>query len=143
MVNQKTNEPNFTTSEFPQRMHDEIDNYLDKEKIDLNVLAEKCNIYRETIRDLMNGKNVSKNLIVLLCIVMQMSVNETEELLNCAGYNLNQNCNTDKAYVYFIENQIEIDKCIELIEEWNKKIKSPYKHDKIKNLYRKRKHFDA
>jgi plasmid maintenance system antidote protein VapI len=126
--------PDFKTSNFPIM----ISNIIDNCGMQIDDLAKKCRLHRSSITNLKNGSRVSKNIIIIVCIVLAVSLQDTMELLKNAGYELSLNSNTDKAYIFFLQNHIiDVDVCEEMISEWNNQIKSPYKMDKIMHLHRK------
>lgn len=137
----KTNSPTFSTSDFPVLISDLIDEYCSKKGITQYGFALECRLDRNTVKTLRNGKRVTKSLIIIICIVMKVSVKKTKDLLESAGYNLDPNNNSDKAYLYFLESKLNIDECEKQIMEWNKTIKSKYEMDQIKHLHRKKNNY--
>lgn len=79
----------------------------DKGKTDVEVY-KKANIDRRLFSKIRTEKNYSpkKSTVLSLAIGLELSLEETEELLKRAGYSLSENCNFDIIVAFFIENKI-------------------------------------
>lgn len=86
---------------------DEINEYIIKKNIKPSDLYSKANIDRRVFSKLTKvGHKPSKNTALCLCIAMNLSVNETSNMLKKLGYALSMVDDFDIVIEYFIEKEI-------------------------------------
>lgn len=85
-----------------------IDRYFERKKIVAkdSTIYKKANIDRRLFSKFRYGQyNLSKNNIVKLCLALELNIEETNKVLESAGYTLSTNKVFDLILRYFIERE--------------------------------------
>ena len=88
-------------------------------------IYKRANIDRKLFSKIISNDNYtpSKRTILALCIAAELDINNTIELLSCAGYALSDSLVQDVIVKYFIENKIfDVEFINNVLHEYNQKL---------------------
>lgn len=100
------------TDNDKKTLNDLICTFMDREKISIGKLAEEAYASEDTIKRIRkdNDYHPGKEVIIGIAIVLKLSLNEAELLLNSAGYTLETSRERDIFYKHIISFTADINK---------------------------------
>ncbi|MFI3251989.1 MAG: macro domain-containing protein [bacterium] len=92
-------QPTFTSTLF---------NFIDSKNLDDVFVYKRANIDRKLFSKIRSNINYkpSKQTALAFCIALGLDLDETEELIGCAGFTLSDSLTHDKIVKFFIEEEI-------------------------------------
>ena len=78
--------------------------FLNKKQLANVDCYKRANIDRKLFSKILGGNIPKKRTILALCIALKLNLDETEKLLNTAGYTLSHSIKADLIVEYFIVN---------------------------------------
>lgn len=98
--------------------------YLKNHKKSYEEISREIGINKSYISRLVNGerRNPARDIVLKLCIVLELGLNDTYSLLSSAGYTLEDNNKRDFIIKTFMENSVySIDKIDEILSDYEQK----------------------